>query len=89
MLGMKVDYEKSVILLIWNINLSTTTSEKTSRRGNAVDMGIDRFILKSNWITLCLFLVPEMGVELPKTGVIFYCDAPLSSGRWVTFPYTS
>jgi len=48
---------------------------KSSRREVLIDMVVYRFIFRNNPITLypCFTLIPKTGVELPKTGVSFYC----------------
>jgi len=48
---------------------------ESSRRDLFIDMGVDRFILKSNQITLSPVstFIPQAYVRLPKKGVSFYC----------------
>ena len=48
---------------------------ESSQRDLFIDMIVDRLIFKNNIITLpsCFTFIPKTGVELPKTGVSFYC----------------
>jgi len=47
---------------------------ESSRRDHFIDMVVDRFICKSNQITLspCSTFIPKTGVGLAKTGISFY-----------------